>query len=389
MQRFNALGARLTRDGGLAVALLGAVVVFALWSEPLLRPLAVPALLLAWRWAGREVLSFALLAGFTALALVGTATPDLVGFSFAAILCLTLCPVDRTRAAPWSYAGLALVVLAAMPVQGIVATGPVEVGNRIYLYLPLGYRVLMLAAIVLSVVLLARRPPMKTMTATGTGAGTLTLSLWHDTRTLAGLVLMPFAIFLMFERLGSWEVARGGGTVIWLVLRAGQIGMAALAVGGMAVALRRLWSRSLLEVTASGRVRVLRDALNPAADPDPRAYAVAKVEILHDPDPYTFANPAASRSGSVLLAGGSGPEGAALIGASAAMAAMEGAGKAARGTLVALQHALSNYQKAANGWFVLLHLTAEDGTARIVTIARTTRRTAEALEQTLRRRQPG
>lgn len=389
MQRFKALGALLVRDGGLAVALVGTVVVFALWSEPVLRPLAVPVLLLAWRWAGREILPFALLAGFTLLALVGTPTPELVWFSLAAILCLILCPVDRTRAAPWSYAGLALFILAAMPVQGIFATGPIEVGNRIYLQVPMGYRALMVAAIALSVYLLARRQPLKTMTVTRAAGRTLTLALWHDTRTLAGLVLMPFAIFLMFERLGSWEVARGGGTFFWLVMRAGQIGMVGLAVGGMAVALRRLWSRSLLEVAPSGRVRVLRDDLNPAADPDPRTYGVAKVEILHDPDPYTFANPAASRSGSVLLAGGSGPEGAALIGASAAMAAMEGAGKAARGTLVALQHALSNFQKSANGWFFLLHLTADDGTARIVTIARTTRRTAEALEQTLRQRQPG
>ena len=89
------------------------------------------------------------------------------------------------------------------------------------------------------------------------------------------------------------------------------------------------------------------------------------------------------RKGDVFLAGGTGPEGAAMLGASVAMTAADGIRKAAAGIGENILVGMRNYQRKKNGWHVTIHMVSENGEDRVLFVEGVQKAVADELQKLL------
>ena len=111
-------------------------------------------------------------------------------------------------------------------------------------------------------------------------------------------------------------------------------------------------------------------------------HCVTEVNVEFQPEPLEefVAN---QRKGDVFLAGGTGPEGAAMLGASVAMTAADGIRKAAAGIVENIAAGMRNYQRKKNGWHVTIHMVSENGEDRVLFVEGVQKAVADELQKLL------
>ena len=111
-------------------------------------------------------------------------------------------------------------------------------------------------------------------------------------------------------------------------------------------------------------------------------HCVTEVNVEFQPEPLEefVAN---QRKGDVFLAGGTGPEGAAMLGASVAMTAADGISKAAAGIAGNIAVGMRNYQRKKNGWHVTIHMVSENGEDRVLFVEGVQKAVADELQKLL------